>query len=104
MLRAASVVAASVLAVACAGPSTPSMPSRESLGAAIRDVGFQCDEVIESQKTDGNVWRVGCTEAATYMAFANDAGEICVEPVPVGDLLGFVPVVSPSARCNSSAP
>lgn len=73
-----------------------------SLGAAIQDVGFPCEQAIESQRTDGNAWRVACAGAATYVAFTTDDGDICIEPIVVGDLPGPDPVFSAPARCKSS--
>ena len=85
-MRIAGTLTILVLLAACAGPS-------HDLVAAIRDTGFACERINNSQELDdsGSRWRVACTDAQTYLASFEHDGRICVSPIayvetPVNDL------------------
>jgi hypothetical protein len=85
--RAISLTAASLLIAACTGESIEQARLAESLGNAIREVGFSCDSVVSSHAINerGDVWRVACGAADVYAASLEASGDLCIEPVPFAD-------------------
>ncbi len=60
--------------------------SPETLGLAVRDAGFPCESVVDAGALDEDSWRIACGGGLTYLASVLDTGDICVEPLQVGDL------------------
>ena len=98
-VRALSSAAVCVLLSACAGEAPEETDLADRLGEAIREVGYACDTVVNSQAVgeDGDVWRVACGGASVYVASREAGGELCIEPTPVAD-----PLVVPVAPAPSS--
>lgn len=94
-------LALALCAGGCGGPRTSEVLLYGSLGNAIRDTGFVCDEVVDAQEIEGtgDAWRVTCDETLVYLASVRPDGGICVEPVLHGDAAEAV-AVSPEARCT----
>jgi hypothetical protein len=76
--------------------------SDETLASVVRDVGFSCKSVVDARVSDASqaTWRVACAGAETYLASVQDNGQVCVEPLLLGDG-GPAPqiVQSPEQRC-----
>jgi hypothetical protein len=95
--------AACLLATACARQPGNAPASQESWRTAIRDLGFECDDVTSFQGAGDHAWRVACSGSNTYAAFTTDAGDFCVEPVFVGEGPGpaVASLILPPPRCRS---
>lgn len=70
------------------------MPERDRnnlFRLAIRDAGFQCDDVTSSQflSTETGVWQADCGAMSTYSLLIHEFGGISISPIPYGD---FPPV------------
>jgi hypothetical protein len=100
MFHAASFVAALLSTAACTDPAAG---VSETLGSAIRDVGFPCESVVSSQASNesGDSWRIACSDARVYAASIEESGDLCIEPVLFVDAVGPQPVQFPEARCTS---
>jgi hypothetical protein len=63
-------------------------PSNDAFGRVIRDVDLPCERVIDVATLGAakKIWRVACANAETYVAFAEDNGNLCVELLPIGDI------------------
>jgi hypothetical protein len=68
--------------------SRPSL-SNDAFQRAIRESRLQCSSVVtaEALNSSKTVWRVACTDAATYIARVERDGSLCVEPMPIGDFV-----------------
>jgi hypothetical protein len=56
-----------------------------------------CESVVASEPLNSSrtSWRVVCADAATYMALVQHDGNLCVEPMPLGDFrVGVAPNAS----------
>lgn len=71
-----------LLLVAC---SEPNELSPDILGRAVRDAGFPCDGSVGAREMGKGNWHVACGDGSTYLATVLDTGEICVDPIPLGD-------------------
>ena len=104
MFKVLPCVAVLLLAVACTRQSANAPAPEEPLASTIRELGFQCEGITGLQEAGEGAWRVTCSGAETYTAFATAAGEVCVEPVFVGDGPGpgVAALVLPAERCTPS--
>jgi hypothetical protein len=76
--------------------------SSESIGRVVRDVGYPCGGAVDAKALDASkeTWRVACASADTYLAAVQANGELCVEPLPLGDGGPAPPVLPPvQPRC-----
>lgn len=83
MPRAAALALATSLAVC--GCVDRSNVTGEVLGLAVADAGFPCETVMSASELDVDSWRVACDGGRAYVATVLVSGDICVEPLPVGD-------------------
>jgi hypothetical protein len=60
--------------------------SADTLGRAVRDAGFPCEGAVGATELKGDIWRVGCGGGSTYIASVLESGDICVDPMPIGDV------------------
>lgn len=94
-----------LIVAACAQPPTPGASAtarNEAFARAVLGAGFPCEAVTSSQELgyDNGTWRVACANAEVYTALLIDGGEICIEPMLFGDLVGpGGAVLSPESRC-----
>ena len=63
--------------------------SNEAFQRAIRESRLQCDTIVSAEALNSSktAWRVVCADTATYMAMVQHDGNLCVEPMPIGDFL-----------------
>jgi hypothetical protein len=66
----------------------------DTLGLAVADAGFPCAAVVSTSELDADSWRVACEGGLAYVATVLTTGDICVEPLAVGDFLA-VPSLEP---------
>jgi hypothetical protein len=59
----------------------------DTLGRAVADAGFPCAAVVSTSELDADSWRVACDGGLAYVATVLSTGDVCVEPLAVGDFL-----------------
>ena len=64
--------------------------SADTLGLAVRDAGFPCEGAVSASRLGTNTWRVACSHGSTYIASVLESGDICIDPMPLGDVAGQV--------------
>src|SRR5262245_44543032 len=72
---------------ALCGCVDPSNVTAETLGHAVADAGFPCESLVSASELDADSWRVACGGGLAYVATVLSTGDICVEPLAVGDFL-----------------
>jgi hypothetical protein len=80
-------VSAVAMSFALCGCVDRSNVSADTLGLAVADAGFPCEDVVSSSELDAGSWRVACSGGLAYVATVLAGGDICVEPLPIGDFL-----------------
>jgi hypothetical protein len=60
--------------------------SADTLGRAVRDAGFPCEGAAGARELGIDSWRVACGDGSTYIASVLESGDICVDPMPIGDV------------------
>lgn len=60
--------------------------SADTLGRAVRDAGFPCEGTAGARELTIDSWRVACGDGSTYIASVLESGDICVDPMPIGDV------------------
>lgn len=60
--------------------------SADTLGRAVRDAGFPCEGTAGARELGIDSWRVACGDGSTYIATVLESGDICVDPMPIGDV------------------
>jgi hypothetical protein len=60
--------------------------SEDTLGRAVRDAGFPCEGTAGARELGIDSWRVACGDGSTYIATVLESGDICVDPMPIGDV------------------
>jgi hypothetical protein len=60
--------------------------SADTLGRAVRDAGFPCEGAVGAGELGIDTWRVACGDGSTYIASVLEGGDVCVDPMPIGDV------------------
>ena len=103
MYRITRPVSALLLSMLClAGCTDSATLTDETIGRVVRDVGFSCEGAVDAQAvgTSETTWRIACANAETYMATLQDNGDLCVEPLILGDG-GPAPIPVLPSRCTT---
>ena len=99
-MRCCGVIIVSILTGACsAAPQSLSL-SQDELAASIREVAFECGELIGATEIARESWQIRCSDAEVYVAFKGTSGDLCFEPIIVGDTDIPTAVVTPKPRCT----
>jgi hypothetical protein len=95
-----SAIAIAIVSV-CAGCSSSTEPSVDTLGATIRSAGLRCAEVASAEAIVERVgtWRVTCSDALVYAATLEENGELCIEAIIAGGFSGDLAPTPPEPRC-----
>jgi hypothetical protein len=94
-----------LLAMPCLVACTDSARlSNETIGRVVRKVGFSCEGAVNVQAlgASNRTWRVACANTETYTAAVQDNGDLCVEPLFLGDG-GPAPQVLPTLQSRCAA-
>ena len=79
----AAFIWAQLSLVACVDSAELSV---DTLGRAVRDAGFPCEKAVGAAELGMDTWRVACEDGSTYIASVLESGDICVDPMPIGDV------------------
>jgi hypothetical protein len=93
-MKRASLPPSIAASLALCGCVDPGNVTADTLGLAVADAGFPCAAVVSTSELDADSWRVACEGGLAYVATVLTTGDICVEPLAVGDFLA-VPSLEP---------
>ena len=76
-------------------------PSDKAIARVVRGLGFPCEGAIgtEALGASNKSWRVTCANTQRYLAVVQDNGNMCIEPLLLGDVFAPARQVSLPQHC-----